>query len=164
VNNVFVRCDACMRAEGKYFQHLALNIVSEHPVLTATYSMKRMDLDSLRAGIAASAAVPDLRRNGCSEIVTSVFRCCSVLTHVCLHMCVCVCVCVFMWRTIVKSCLSILSCVAYVRLRNIFRQNLVWEVHINFFLFCTITNQCKINWHHTDPTCFETIVSSSGSS
>jgi hypothetical protein len=64
-----------MRVEGKYFQRLALNIVSENPVLTANYSTKRLDLDSLRAGTAASAALPDLRRNGCSEIVTRVVRC-----------------------------------------------------------------------------------------
>ena len=53
-----------------------------------------MDLDSLRAGIPASAALPDLRGNGCSEIVTRVVRCCNVLTYVCM----CVCMCIYVTR------------------------------------------------------------------
>jgi hypothetical protein len=84
-----------MQVEGKYFQRLALNIVSENPVLTATYSTKRMNLDSLLAGIAASAALPNLRRKGCSEIVTRVVRCCNVLTYDCLSAYMCVCMCIY---------------------------------------------------------------------
>jgi hypothetical protein len=73
--------------------HLARLTFSENPVLTAC-SRKCMDLDSLRAGIAASAALPYLRRNGCSRMVTRVVGCCNVLTYVCL----CVYMCIYVTR------------------------------------------------------------------
>jgi len=35
--SVFVRCGACLRAEGKSLQELLLSMVKEIPILTAIY-------------------------------------------------------------------------------------------------------------------------------
>lgn len=44
LNNVFVRYGACLRAEGKRFGHLILNVASKRPVLTAVHQSKTRGL------------------------------------------------------------------------------------------------------------------------
>ena len=94
MNNVFVRCDSCLRVEGECFQDLVLNIMNENLVLTAIHSAKTYG-PRLTADWNSSERCPACC-HGWSDTVTRVVMSLYMF------------VCGFIRRIIVKLCLFIL--------------------------------------------------------
>jgi hypothetical protein len=65
---VFVRCDACPRAQWKHFRNLQYREY-KRDIIYSTLNSKRVDPGSRQIGIAVNAALRAVSRNGLSEVM-----------------------------------------------------------------------------------------------